>query len=286
MATQNLSLEDFLISSHRAVEIPGAWKFRLALPLLYAMIGVAIGTLTGVTVATVNPSAGISWLPIVSAAGNGISDTISQATHRTAPAPARQLARPAAVVHAASTSSPTAITRELAAPKVVAAAAKANRQVIAEHPAALHPTLSKARAEARSRSARTAFAEIHRSRLADGHRVRPARVVMASTTKAAPSQMMAAAEQLSFDNQAVPSDEEAVPSAVYVEGDFTVASYDASNGTIETNDGRTFAVGMTVVAGSASTWNDSGSNLHYRCNTTGVCTLFGPGIFAPNARLI
>ena len=285
MATQNLSLEDFLISSQRAVEIPRARKFRLALPLLYAMAGVAIGTLTGVTVATVNPSAGILWLHIVSAAGN-VSDTISQTIHGTAPAPARQLARPAAVVHAASTSSPTAIARELAAPKVVAAAAKANRQVIAEHPAALQTALGKARAEARSRSARTAFAEIHRSRLAGGHRVRPARVVMASTTKAAPSQMMAAAEQLSFDNQAVPSDEEAVPSAVYVEGDFTVASYDASNGTIETNDGRTFAVGMTVVAGSASTWNDSGSNLHYRCNTTGVCTLFGPGIFAPNARLI
>lgn len=109
---------------------------------------------------------------------------------------------------------------------------------------------------------------------------------MASTADASLPLMMAAVEQLSFRNQVLPSDNQVAPSAVYVEGDFTVASYDASHGTIETNDGRIFAVGMTVVAGNANTWNDSSSNVHYRCNQAGNCTLSGSGIFAPNARLI
>jgi hypothetical protein len=291
MATQNFSLEDFLISGHRAsnhaVEIPGAWKYRMILPLLYAIVGVALGTLTGVTVANVNPSAGISWLPIASAADNA-SDPVSQAIQGTTSAPAQQLAQPVAVVNTTSTSSPAANTQHLAATKVKAAAdaPRAKRQAIVEHPSALHPAFSKARAEAERRSARTAFAKMHPFRLADSHRARPARVVTASTANAAPPQMMAAVEQFGFRNRAVPSYDEAVPSNVFVEGDFTVASYDASHGTIETNDGRTFAVGMTVVAGSASTWNNSGSNVHYRCNQTGVCTLSGSGIFAPNAKLI
>ena len=285
MATHNLSIEDFLISDHRAVEIPGAWKYRLALPLLYATVGVALGILTGVSVAIVNPSAGLSWFPIVSAAAS-LSDSVSQTIGITASAPAQQLVHPVAVIRKARIGSSAASRQQLAAPKLATGATSANRQAIVERLATLHPALSKVRAEVRSQIARIALAKIHRSRLAGGHRVRPARIVMASTANAAPPQMMAAVEQLSFRSQAVPSGDEAVPSAVYMEGDFTVASYDASHGTIETNDGRTFAVGMTVVAGSASTWDDSGSNVHYRCNPTGVCTLSGSGIFAPNARLI
>ncbi|MGC9222679.1 MAG: hypothetical protein ACP5E2_02065 [Terracidiphilus sp.] len=285
MATQNLSLEDFLISDHRAVEIPGAWKYRLILPLLYAMIGVALGTLTGVTVAIINPAVGNSWFPIVSAAGNA-GDSASQTFQGTAPAAAQQLVKPAAMVDTSSTGSPAAHTRQLAAPKPIAKASKANHLTIVKHAAALHSIQSKARMEARSRSVRAAFARIHRFRLAGSHRMEPAPAAMARTANAAPALMMAAVEQLGLRNQAMFSGNEAAPSAVFVEGDFTVASYDASHGTIETNDGRTFAVGMTVVAGSASTWDDSGSNVHYRCNPTGVCTLSGSGIFAPNARLI
>jgi hypothetical protein len=76
------------------------------------------------------------------------------------------------------------------------------------------------------------------------------------------------------------------PSGVYTEGDFTVADYDAKVGTIQSSDGRTFVVGITIAASNASSWGDYRSNVHYRCSQTGSCTLSGPGVVAPNARLI
>lgn len=75
-------------------------------------------------------------------------------------------------------------------------------------------------------------------------------------------------------------------SNLYVEGDFTVASYDATAGTIETNDGRTFAVGAMVVTGSTGSWNEDGSDVHYRCTHSGSCTLSAAGMIASNARQI
>jgi hypothetical protein len=76
------------------------------------------------------------------------------------------------------------------------------------------------------------------------------------------------------------------PAGVYTEGDFTVADYDAKVGTIQSSDGRTFVVGITIAASNASSWGDYRSNVHYRCSQTGSCTLSGPGVVAPNARLI
>ena len=279
MATHNLSIEDFLITEQRAAaEIPREQKYRSFLPLFYAVIGVALGALTGITIATVSPAAGNSWLPIVSAASH-LCDSASQTVREAAAVPAQQLANLAAMVHPARTGSIAVSTQHLAASRVVAENPNSNRQALVERLAALHPAISTSHAEARNWSTRIAFAKIRRFRLSGSYRARPARVVTASTANTAAPLMMAAVEQLGSRNQAAPT-------AAYIEGNFTVASYDASSGTIETNDGRTFAVGMTVVAGNASTWDDSGSNVHYRCSQTGSCTLSGSGIFASNARLI
>jgi len=66
-----------------------------------------------------------------------------------------------------------------------------------------------------------------------------------------------------------------------VEGDVTVVDYDASLGTIETHEGKTFVIGRTA----AESWQDYRANVHYRCDQSGTCTLMRAGLVVPNARL-
>jgi hypothetical protein len=78
----------------------------------------------------------------------------------------------------------------------------------------------------------------------------------------------------------------AVPRYSFViEGDVTVADYDASLGTIETHEGKTFIIGSTLAEGNAVPWQDYRANLHYRCDQSGTCTLMRAGVVVPNARL-
>jgi hypothetical protein len=75
------------------------------------------------------------------------------------------------------------------------------------------------------------------------------------------------------------------PLAFYSEGDATVVSYDATGDTITTDDGRTFVIGATVSASNAVSWQDYRSNVHYRCDQNGNCSLVRTGVIALNARL-
>ena len=81
-------------------------------------------------------------------------------------------------------------------------------------------------------------------------------------------------------------DREVKPSLFYTEGDLTVAAYDAAGNSIETSDGRTFVIGASVTVSSATPWQDYRSDVHYRCDQSGSCTLMRPGAIALNARLI
>jgi hypothetical protein len=72
----------------------------------------------------------------------------------------------------------------------------------------------------------------------------------------------------------------------YSEGDVTVADFDASSGRIETYEGRTFAVGTAAGASAAAVLQDSGSNVHYRCDQGGTCTLTQAGMVMHNVRLL
>lgn len=72
----------------------------------------------------------------------------------------------------------------------------------------------------------------------------------------------------------------------FSEGDATVADFDASAGRIETYEGRTFVIGATEAAATAASWQDSGSNVHYRCDQSGNCTLMRPGLIMQNVRLL
>ncbi|HEY1803299.1 MAG TPA: hypothetical protein VGG45_02355 [Terracidiphilus sp.] len=76
------------------------------------------------------------------------------------------------------------------------------------------------------------------------------------------------------------------PASLYTEGELTVSEFNASTGTIETSDGKTFVLGTTVAAGNATSWETYRSDLHYRCDQNGSCVLMRAGVVAPNARLI
>jgi hypothetical protein len=76
------------------------------------------------------------------------------------------------------------------------------------------------------------------------------------------------------------------PLNFYSEGDATVVGYNAADGTIQTDDGRSFAIGDTVSASNAITWQDYRSNVHYRCDQNGNCSLVRTGVIALNAKLL
>jgi hypothetical protein len=68
-----------------------------------------------------------------------------------------------------------------------------------------------------------------------------------------------------------------------IEGDVTIANYDAGTGAIQTYEGSNF---LLAKAGepSAIPWEDFPFNVHYRCDESGNCTLVHHGATA-SARL-
>ncbi len=76
------------------------------------------------------------------------------------------------------------------------------------------------------------------------------------------------------------------PLTFYSEGDATVMSYDAIGNTITTDDGRTFMIGDTVSTSNAVSWQEYRSNVHYRCDQNGNCSLVRTGVIALNAKLL
>lgn len=75
------------------------------------------------------------------------------------------------------------------------------------------------------------------------------------------------------------------PFSFIIEGDVTVADYDASRGMIATREGKTFVIDRTAGEGDTAPWQDYRANLHYRCDQSRICTLFHAGVVVPNAKL-
>jgi hypothetical protein len=73
--------------------------------------------------------------------------------------------------------------------------------------------------------------------------------------------------------------------AFFVEGDVTIADYNASTGTIETNDGRSFTIDTTVDATNAKVSLDYFGSVPYRCDQGGNCSLRGGGMVVPSAKM-
>jgi hypothetical protein len=75
------------------------------------------------------------------------------------------------------------------------------------------------------------------------------------------------------------------PVGIMIEGDLTVADFDASTGTVETREGRSFSVNQAGTDGNTLAWQEYAGNVHYRCTQTGNCRLTGSGI-ASGAKMI
>jgi hypothetical protein len=83
-----------------------------------------------------------------------------------------------------------------------------------------------------------------------------------------------------------PADEDAALNLSFiVEGDATLADFDASAGTIETQDGRSFVLTRASGTNNFLPGQDDEGNIHYRCDQNRNCTLFHAGVKIPNARL-
>jgi hypothetical protein len=69
-----------------------------------------------------------------------------------------------------------------------------------------------------------------------------------------------------------------------VEGEVTVASYDSSEGVIDTFEGETFALDKTLTASNALSGDEIPANLHYRCDQFRNCSLLLDGQSVSNVR--
>jgi hypothetical protein len=77
----------------------------------------------------------------------------------------------------------------------------------------------------------------------------------------------------------------AVAPVFMIEGDATVADFDANTGMVETRDGKSFSIGASATATNVNSWQDYFGHVHYRCDPGGNCTLTRVGVVVPNAKL-
>lgn len=275
MEKQSLTLE---VTDSISNKVPGSSQssiYRLVVPMLYAAMGVSLGTLAGIYVA-------IKTAPDSSAAYNDSTQS-----------------SPADNESAAIPSASSTVSQNLPAPAVMRVPAGAAKLVsyplhsVASHAAGISaevvvPALKTHRSPAaktapyklpinkRNSERRSAPSEERRAKPSAHPYVPSSRTALASAPEVLSEPLD---EQLSYVG-------DSKTSSFYTEGDLTVADYDAKTGTIETSDGRTFAVGATVSISSATSWEDYRSDVHYRCGQNGSCTLIRAGAVAPNARLI
>jgi hypothetical protein len=71
----------------------------------------------------------------------------------------------------------------------------------------------------------------------------------------------------------------------FMEGDATVADFDSSSGMIQTDEGKSFLIGMPAGVANGGPWQDYHRNVHYRCDQSGNCTISGAGVVVPHAKL-
>lgn len=273
MKTQNPSLRIAAADDRQQADVPRGWKYRLAAPVLFAVAGATLGTLTGLAVAILASPTGGHGLSIV-LASTGSTGSNSDAVFT----PVRQ-ARSTTTNQAKGSGQSATEVDHLATNEAAAVTPKINRTAIVERSI---PSRSVADAVSGDRRIRTksSVSRKRRSvmRASRAHK-KLASIALSSASLAGPLPMIVADGQLNLGDEAAPSN-------VYIEGDLTVADYDAKTGTIETSDGRTFLVGITVAASNATPWGEYRSDLHYRCSRTGSCALSRAGVIAPNARLI
>jgi hypothetical protein len=263
--------------------------FRFAVPMLFASMGISLGTLAGIAFA-------FATVPVGAASSNSASSSpavaqpvISQSA-TTSPSVAKLEPSPVPAPSEKSYSEPAALVEKADNSNNSQAAdsdhSEANQFTSRDSPAISPAKLDRSEAEQSAPSIASNPKKSSSPRSSSSDRPHPKPVAQpldqsVSTLMASTSDATAApiAEQLSF--VAPPP-----PARFVSEGDLTVADYNPTAGTIETSDGRTFAIGTTVSINTASSWEDYRSNVHYRCGQNGSCMLMRHGVIAPNARLL
>jgi hypothetical protein len=268
MAIHNQAPDVVTPRTHRLHDGSRSSILHFAVPMLFAAMGISLGTLTGVAFAFATVPVGAQSAVSDSAPATSAAKLV---VGQNAPSPAT--AEP--VVSQSELSVPNADSQAAATAEV--ADNSSNSQAISDHSIAN---------QAESDDSPANLAKADRSPAeqtpADGastdksDRSSSARKVLVSASETASAAMT---EQTSLDA-------DSNSTGFYSEGDLTVADYNPLAGTIETSDGRTFALGTTVSVDSASSWEDYRSNVHYKCGQNGSCMLFRHGAVAPNARLI
>jgi hypothetical protein len=251
--------------------------FRITLPLVYAGMGVALGTLTGMTMALITVPADASVAIADVAPPSGITASTSNSAV-TVSQPAKNDQQPAVANTATDAKSNDASQETPAASSSPAESSTTKNQEQSVPSPKPQDVPSKAPAAEANPDSQIVPAEAHpRKHIAHPLAV-SARTVLASTPEVV---------EVSLDNEQLSMVDEVKSTATfYSEGDLTVADYNATAGTIETSDGRTFVLGTTVSASSAASWDDYRSSVHYRCDQGGSCMLMRAGAVAPNAKLI
>lgn len=259
--------------AHRHHGAPRFSLVSLALPLLCGAMGVSLGTVIGVSAAFLTAPAGATATSSDSALDSTVGTELGVTPGTTTGA--EENSHPAAFVPVVAViRQPTADAGRPATGGVGTGYLPTNRTVKANPSPAVRATQDKKPAIKRHPKLR--FVGAHR--LSVKHVAKPSlEQALAGDPEVTPITLNDA--QMSLDN-------DAKPSGFYSEGDLTVADYDATAGTIQTDDGRTFALGNTVSASNATPWENYRSNVHYRCGQDGSCLLVRAGVIASNARLI
>ena len=271
MATRAQFRKMVVANDYVPVKIPGSLKYRLVRPALYALLGVSLGAITGTAIAIAGSPDGESLFSIASLKSGPAAEPVPVV----ASSPQQQT-HPDAVKQVPSISTSATDADHLTASAAAKGTLKPNLPVKAERSTNSHSTPSQVPEAGKKPHFRTASGARRFARRVARPPVEPALTEMSGASNDGPPLMAAADEEFNDPK----------PVNFYVEGNLTVADYDANAGTIETSDGRTFIVGTTVLASNAISWNEYRSNVHYRCSQAGDCTLSRAVVVAPNARLI
>jgi hypothetical protein len=222
-------------------------------------VGIAIGTATGIVIGMLTTPSGAP-----AESSDFVQTTSMTAQAETSPA---VNASPAQVIHsavappAAATNQPDTGTSQSAAE-------------VALPPRNLAPNVQPSSA-AQTTQIKTPVTLRVATRKVAGKVRGAARPIAKQVAKPAP-RALASAPLVSPDalnDEQWSLDDEAKPSIFYTEGDLAVVDYDASAGTIQASDGRTFILGTTVNASYATSWEEYRSDVHFRCGQNGSCVL-------------
>lgn len=248
---------------------------RLILPILCVSLGVSVGTATGLTLALVNASYNSG-----AASSDSVQASAAPSANLAANASPAQATQPAIAAAPIVSSTPLA-ANTAANPTVELRPAKLNPGTTSASRSATVPSIVEVALNKTPDALKPATLKL------EGKTYRVAKMIVLPSVKPEQQEPVAAQSapptalnttQWSLDTPA--------PTSLYTEGVLTVSDYNASTGTIQTSDGRTFALGTTVAAGTAVSWESYRSDVHYRCDQNGSCVLMRAGVVAPDAKLI